>query len=48
MASNTMSYVVASYVITWIVIFGLLVRVLGAVRHARREYELAVKGDMNS
>jgi len=48
MASSTLSYVVASYVITWIVIFGLLVRVLGAVRQARREYESAVKGGFNS
>ncbi|MHB1312101.1 MAG: hypothetical protein ACYC3L_08800 [Gemmatimonadaceae bacterium] len=48
MADNSVSFVVASYVITWVVIFGLLVRVLGAVRHARREYESVVKGAFNT
>ena len=48
MADNTLTYVVVSYVITWVVIFGLLVRVLGAVRHARREYESVVKGEFNT
>jgi hypothetical protein len=48
MADNSVSFVVASYAITWVVILGMLVRVLGAVRHARREYESVVKGENNS
>jgi uncharacterized protein HemY len=45
MIDNSVTYVVAAYVITWVVILGMLVRVLGSVRQARREYESAVKGD---
>ncbi len=37
-------YVVASYIITWVVLGALLARVLGAVRRARAEYESASKG----
>ncbi len=48
MAESTLGYVVASYVLTWVVILGMLVRVLGAVRQARHEYEAVVKGDFNS
>ena len=48
MAENSVSYVVASYVITWMVIGGMLVRVLGAVRRARHEYEAVVKGELNA
>lgn len=48
MTSNTLTYVVTSYVITWIVILGLLFRVQNAVRRARRDYESVVKGDFNS
>lgn len=48
MTDHTLTYVVASYVITWIVILGLLFRVHNAVRRARRDYESVVKGDFNS
>jgi len=48
MGENSVGYVIASYVITWLVIGGMLVRVLGAVRHARREYESVVKGDLSA
>lgn len=44
MASNEWGYVGAAYGLTWIVLFLLLARVLGAVRRARAEYESAVKG----
>ena len=48
MTDNTLNYVVASYVITWIVIVGLLFRVQNAVRRARREYESVAKGGFTS
>jgi hypothetical protein len=44
MVNNEWSYVGASFILTWIVIFGMLARVQGAVRRARSEYETAVKG----
>ena len=44
MASNEWGYVGASYALTWIVLFLMLARVLGAVRRAKAEYESAVKG----
>lgn len=48
MASNELGYVGASYALTWIVLFLMLARVLGAVRRARKEYESAVKGGYNA
>ena len=44
MVSNEWSYVGAAFGITWIVLFSMLARVLGAVRRAKKEYESAVKG----
>lgn len=44
MDNGGIEYVVASYVITWVVLAGMLARVLGAVRRARAEYESAVNG----
>jgi hypothetical protein len=48
MNSAGWEYVGVSYALTWIVIFGMLSRVLGAVRRARSEYESAVKGGYQS
>ncbi|MEK7239332.1 MAG: hypothetical protein AAB224_01975 [Gemmatimonadota bacterium] len=44
MDSKGWGYVAASYALTWIVLFLMLARVLGAVRRAKAEYEAAVKG----
>jgi hypothetical protein len=41
-------FVVAAYVITWVVLGAMLVRVVGAVRRARAEYESAVKGEFRT
>jgi len=41
-------YVVASYVITWVVLGAMLARVVGAARRARAEYEQAVKGEFRT
>lgn len=41
-------YVVASYVITWVVLGVMLVRLLGAVRRAKAEYEQAAKGEFRT
>ena len=39
-----LTYLVAAYVITWVVLGVMLVRAIGSVRRARAEYESAVKG----
>ena len=41
-------YLVASYIITWVVLGAMLVRVLGAVRSARREFQSAAKGEFRT
>ncbi len=38
-------YVVASYVITWVVLGVMLMRTVGSVRRARAEYDQAAKGE---
>ena len=48
MDSKGWAYVGAAYALTWIVLFLLLARVLGAVRRAKAEYESAVKGGYNA
>jgi cytochrome oxidase assembly protein ShyY1 len=42
------SYVVASYAITWVVLGVMLVRLLGAARRARAEYDQAAKGEFRT
>ncbi len=41
-------YVVAAYVITYVVLAATLARVIGAVRRARAEYESARKGEFRT
>ncbi|HEY3287160.1 MAG TPA: hypothetical protein VGJ96_08575 [Gemmatimonadaceae bacterium] len=41
-------YVVASYVITWVVLGVMLVRLAGAARRARAEYDQAAKGEFRT
>ena len=48
MDSTGIEYVVASYIITWVVLGAMLVRVLGAVRSARREFQSAAKGEFRT
>jgi len=38
------AYVVAAYVITWVVLGALLAHAVGSARRARAEYDQAVKG----
>lgn len=47
-ANGGVEYVMASYVITWVVLGAMLARVLGAVRRARLEYEQASKGEFRT
>ncbi len=42
--SGGIEYVVASYVITWVVLGVMLVRIVGSVRRARAEYDQARTG----
>lgn len=42
--NGAIEFVVAAYVITWTVLGVMVARVIGAVRRARAEYELASKG----
>jgi hypothetical protein len=41
---NGIGYLVASYVITWLVLGAMLARAVGSVRRARAEYESAARG----
>jgi hypothetical protein len=41
---NGIGYLVASYVITWLVLAVMLARAVSSVRRARSEYESAMKG----
>jgi hypothetical protein len=45
---GSMGYLVASYVITWLVLGVMLARAVGSVRRAREEYETAVKGEFRT
>jgi hypothetical protein len=45
---GAIGYVVAAYVITWVVLGVMLARLLGAVRRARSEYESAAKGEFRT
>jgi heme exporter protein D len=46
--SGGVGYVVASYVITWVVLAAMLVRTVGSVRRARAEYDQAAKGEFRT
>jgi hypothetical protein len=41
---DVLGYVLASYIITWVVLGVMLVRVISATRRARAEYDQARKG----
>ncbi|MBM3906939.1 MAG: hypothetical protein FJ363_02560 [Gemmatimonadetes bacterium] len=41
-------FVVAAYVITWVVLGAMLTRLIGAVRRARTEYQQASKGEFRT
>lgn len=45
LANGGIEYVVAAYVITWVVLGVMLVRLVGSVRRARAEYEQAAQGE---
>lgn len=45
LANGGIEYVVAAYVITWVVLGVMLVRLVGSVRRARTEYEQAAQGE---
>jgi hypothetical protein len=47
-ANGGIEYVVAAYVITWVVLGAMLVRIMGSARRARAEYDQAVKGGYQS
>lgn len=46
--ADSLNYVVASYVLTWVAIGAMLWRVEGAVRRARAEFEMQVRGGHNA
>jgi hypothetical protein len=48
LVNGGVEYVVAAFVITWVVLGATLARVLGAVRRARAEYESASKGEFRT
>jgi hypothetical protein len=48
LANGGVEYVVAAYVITWVVLGVMLMRVVGSVRRARAEYEQASKGEFRT
>jgi len=48
LAGGGVGYVVASYLITWVVLGAMLVRTVGSVRRARAEYDQAAKGEFRT
>lgn len=48
MQGGGVGYVVASYVITWVVLAVMLLRTVGSVRRARAEYDQAAKGEFRT
>ncbi len=48
LVNGGLEYVVAAFVITWVVLGATLVRVIGAVRRSRAEYESARKGEFRT
>lgn len=48
MEGGGIGFVVASYVITWVVLGVMLVRTVGSVRRARAEYDQAAKGEFRT
>jgi len=48
LSGGGVGYVVASYVITWVVLGAMLMRTVGSVRRARAEYDQAAKGEFRT
>lgn len=48
LANGALEYVVAAFIITWVVLGATLVRVIGAARRGRAEYETASKGEFRT
>lgn len=48
MEGGGVGYVVASYVITWVVLGAMLMRTVASVRRARAEYDQAAKGEFRT